>query len=364
MATGPLDYTSGNGFFQGLQGANLYQQAQQQKMATEQMAQQTQAQQQNSALGNAAIDLQIAATQGPDALQAMLQKHSQVISPLGITPETALQTFTQDPQQFMQQAEMVGLKSLGPQVYFSAQRSAQQNAMKLQQEGQIAQQNLGYKYDALKQQSHYQNAQLNQGWQKLGLDAERNRIDLEDKRMNRQLQAGKIDADLQQRQAASIQKKQELVNAFDTQANNISGMLETVAQVKSIDPETFNNMFGLTGNINNAVPWASAAKDGLALLEQMQSQARLMGVIGMKGTGPVSDSEGQAAARAFLAVKPGISAKAAQTAIDNWQKVLDRQVQYLNKQRPTIDRYRSEAQPQQQSPGSYTSKSGINFTVE
>ncbi|STT86328.1 Uncharacterised protein [Klebsiella pneumoniae] len=97
-------------------------------------------------------------------------------------------------------------------------------------------------------------------------------------------------------------------------------------------------MFGFGGTVNSRIPGTESA-DAWSKIEQMQGQARLMGVIGMKGSGPVSDSEGQAAARAFLAINQNMSPKAARAAIDNWQKVLQRQTAYLQKQQPMVDTY-------------------------
>lgn len=331
-----------------LQGLNMQNQQTQRK---------DQQQQQNQSLGNAAIDLQIASMQGPEAVQAALQKHAGAIQTLGVTPDSGMQSYTQNPQQFYQLAGQVGLKSLGPEAYFSAQ----QNQVKLQQTGQIAQANLGYKYDALKQQGAYQQGQLEQGQQKLeqggqalSLTAQKNRADIANKQWELSLKANDNSATAQQKRQESAQKMQEYVGAYESNVNNVSGMLETVNQVKGlgpapaegqpdarIKPDDFDRIFGFGGTVNSMMPGTPSA-DAWSKIEQMQGQARLMGVIGMKGTGPVSDSEGQAAARAFLALNQNMSPKAARAAVDNWQKVLQRQAEYLNKQQPTIDTYRQK----------------------
>lgn len=326
-------------------------------MQNQQAQRRDQQQQQNQSLGNAAIDLQIASMQGPEAVQAALQKHAGAIQTLGVTPDSGMQSYTQNPQQFYQLAGMVGLKSLGPEAYFSAQ----QNQAKLQQTGQIAQANLGYKYDALNQQGAYQQGQLEQGRQKLDqgaqaltLTAQKNRADIANKQWELSLKANDNSATAQQKRQESAQKMQEYVGAYESNVNNVSGMLETVNQVKGlgpapaegqpdarIKPDDFDRIFGFGGTVNSMMPGTPSA-DAWSKIEQMQGQARLMGVIGMKGTGPVSDSEGQAAARAFLALNQNMSPKAARAAVDNWQKVLQRQATYLNKQQPTIDMYRQK----------------------
>lgn len=318
---------------------------------------------QNKMLGNAASDLQLAAITGPQAVQVAAQKHAGALQQLGLTPEAAVQAYQQNPQQFSQYADLIGMHALGPEQYYNLQA----NQQKLQQTGQIAQANLGLKQQQLQQQAQYQSAQTQQGWERLGLDRQKSIIDAQDKRFNQQLQSGKLSADLQKNQTANLQKKQDLVNAYETQANTVSGMLSTVNQVKQIDPETFNGIWGASGMVNRNIPGSGSA-DAWAQIEQMQAQARLMGVVGMKGTGPVSDAEGQAAAAAFLAVKPNMSPEAARKAINNWQSVLQRQVKYLDNQRPTIDRYRSDitgsnqqaAAPTQIQPGH--TESGYTYT--
>lgn len=317
----------------------------------------------NKQIGNAASDLQLAAITGPQAVQVAAQKHAGALQQLGITPEAAVQAYQQNPQQFSQYADLIGMHALGPEQYYTLQA----NQQKLQQTGQIAQANLGLKQQQLQQQAQYQDAQTQQGWERLGLDRQKSIIDAQDKRFNQQLQSGKLSAYLQKNQTANLQKKQDLVNAYETQANTVSGMLSTVNQVKQIDPETFNGIWGASGMVNRNIPGSGSA-DAWAQIEQMQAQARLMGVVGMKGTGPVSDAEGQAAATAFLAVKPNMSPEAARKAINNWQNVLQRQVKYLDNQRPTIDRYRSDiagnnqqaAAPAQIQPGH--TESGYTYT--
>lgn len=315
-----------------------------QQMQNQQAQQAFQSQQQNKLLGSAAMDLQIAAMQGPEAVQAALQRHAQSINSLGVTPESGMQAYTQNPQQFYQMAGMVGLKSLGPEAYFSAQQS--QAAM--QQKGQIAQADLGYKYNALQQQGRYQQGQLDQGQQRLAqgdqqlsLIAQKNQADNANKQLELSMKAGENSAKSQATQQAAVQKMQDYVGAHESNANNVASMYDTVNQVKSIQPEVFDRVFGFGGTVNSRIPGTESA-DAWSKIEQMQGQARLMGVIGMKGTGPVSDSEGQAAARAFLAINQNMSPKAARAAVDNWQKVLQRQTNYLQKQQPTIDTYQQK----------------------
>lgn len=298
-------------------------------------------------LGAASSDLSLAAASGnPQAVLNVAQRHGQVLQGLGIAPEDLATAYQQNPQQVKQYADMLGSHALGPEQYFTMQNKTLERIQQGQyQQGQLqlGAQRVQQGQQQVDQQGQYQRGQLQQGQQRLNLDSEMNRIKTQDLQLQRQMQKGKMDQDWQAKQAASLQSKQGLVDAYDSGMNSLGNMVQTLGQVQQIDPDTFNASFGLSGTINRAIP-GSAERDAYAQIEQMQSQARLMGVIGMKGTGPVSDSEGQAAARAFLALDPKTSAKAARRAIDNWNSVLQRQLAYQKSRQPQIEQYRSQIQ--------------------
>lgn len=289
----------------------------------------------NQAIGNAALDLQLAAQQGPEAVQAALSKNADALGYIGTSPDAVYASYQQNPQQLGQYADLIAMHALGPEQYLSMR----QNDAKLQQTGQLARQNLGYKYDALNQQAKYQNAQIEQGHQRLTQGQQRLGIDAQKMAFDQQGKQDQLTAD---RQAA--------VSSYDEQSGNIANMLSTVNQVlgkdpanpdANIKPEVFDRIFGFGGKTNSLIPGSESA-DAWAKIQQMQAQARQMGVIGMKGTGPVSDAEGQAAAQAFLAINQNMSPGAARAATNNWNRVLQRQANYLRAQKPTIDRYRQQ----------------------
>lgn len=159
MAIGPIDYTSGNGFFQGLQGAGMYQQVQQQKAAAEQAQAEQEAlkafqsdwqtsfgdpqkmtalvakypgqmeaikkgigfqnEQHQMALGNAARDLRIAmATGNPQAVQQAATNHANALGSVGSSPDEIVQQFQQDPNGLAHIVDAVGLNALGAKDYY------------------------------------------------------------------------------------------------------------------------------------------------------------------------------------------------------------------------------------------------------
>ncbi|MBH3133679.1 phage DNA ejection protein [Serratia marcescens] len=291
---------------------------------------------QRNTVGNLAASARLA-SQSPEAMGQWLQKSAGDLTRVGVNPSDVAQMYQQNPAAFGQFVDHLGIASLGPEKYFDLQA----NNAKLQQTGQIAQANLNLGQQRLQQQAAYQQGQLNQGQQQLNLTAQKNQADNANKQLELSLKAGENSAKSQATQQAAVQKMQDYVGAHQSNINNVAGMYDTVNQVKSIKPEVFDRVFGFGGTVNSRIPGTESA-DAWSKIEQMQGQARLMGVIGMKGTGPVSDSEGQAAARAFLAINQNMSPEAARTAIDNWQKVLQRQTAYLQKQQPMVDTYQQK----------------------
>lgn len=304
---------------------------------------------QRNTVGSLAASARLA-SQSPEAMGQWLQKNAGDLTRVGVNPSDVAQMYQQNPSGFGQFVDHLGIASLGPDKYFDLQA----NNAKLQQTGQIAQANLGLGQQRLQQQAHYQQGQLAQGQQQLNLTAQKNQADNANKQLELSLKAGENSAKSQATQQAAVQKMQDYVGAHQSNVSNVSNMLETVNQVKgtapapvegqpdpNIKPEDFDRVFGFGGTANSLIPGSPSA-DAWAKIDQMQGQARLMGVIGMKGTGPVSDSEGQAAARAFLAINQNMSPKAARAAVDNWQKVLQRQADYLQKQQPTVETYQQK----------------------
>lgn len=167
MAISPFDYTSGNGFGQGLQLAGLQQQVQLQKDAVDLAQQQRQSQQQfqkdwqaayssgdpeqlntlvakypgqieaikgaigfrddqhRVALGNTARDLRIAIQSGnPQAIAAAAQKNAGTLATVGSSPEEVLAQFQQDPQNLLHTIDTVGMGALGVKDYYDFQDKA------------------------------------------------------------------------------------------------------------------------------------------------------------------------------------------------------------------------------------------------
>lgn len=296
-------------------------------------------------LGAASSDLSLAAATGdPQAVMNVAQRHASTLQGLGIAPEEIATAFQQNPQQVRQYADMLGSHALGPEKYFTLQNQTLtrlQNGQYQQGQLQLGAQRTQIQQQQADQQAQYQQGQLQQGQQRINLESTFNQAKMFDMQAQRAIQQNKSQADVQAAQQKSLQAKQQLVDAFDSSNNAIANMQTTLQNVQQIPPETFNGMWGVSGAINRNIP-GSPEQAAWNQIEAMQGQARLMGVIGMKGTGPVSDSEGQAAARAYLALTPSTPAKAARQAINNWNAVLQRQAKYQAERQPQIELYRQQ----------------------
>lgn len=330
-----------------------------------------------AALGAAAGDLRVAmATGNPQAVMSAAQKHASTLQSVGSSPDEVATMYQNDPNHLGQLVDAVGMTSLGPQGYYNTQAK---NAQLTQQGSatnatiQLGQQKLQQQYqqnqfDNQFKQQQFQH-QVQQDNTQNGFTAQKVDIQRGDQAIKQQVanQSGQQQSsNIQNQQFQQVQKKQDFVNGYDQQVNSTSGMLTTLNQVKQIDPSTFNGIWGAQGYVNRNLPGSDSA-DAWSQIQQMQAQARQMGVIGMRGTGPVSDSEGQAAAGAFLNLQPSVSPDRARSIINNWQQVLQRQVNYLNSQKSLVDKYRSDVQsysgPQQSSaPQVGQSEGGYTYT--
>ncbi|MBN3043350.1 phage DNA ejection protein [Pectobacterium brasiliense] len=408
MAIGPIDYSGGNGFLQGLRAYSGMQEVQQQRMQAEQAAAQQEAlkafqsdwksaygdpakmdalvakypgqldtiknaigfQDDNHrmALGNAARDLRVAmSSNNPQAIQQAATQHAQTLSSIGSSPQDVMEQLRTNPQGLAQTIDAVGMSALGAKDFYGVQND---RAQRQNDTAKLAEQIRSNRAGEAVQWANVGIAQQN---------ADIRRSELREQALNRQvaregneLRQEQLRQEMASNREKSMQAKTDVVGAYDSQMNQVNNMLDTVNQVKGngtepqqgqpdprIKPEVFDRIFGFGGSVNSMIPGSESA-DAWQKIQQMQGQARLMGVIGMKGTGPVSDSEGQAAAKAFLSINQSMSPNAARAAINNWEQVLRRQEAYLNKQRPTVDRYRSEIDTnnQRQQPASNIQSQG------
>ncbi len=300
-------------------------------------------------IGQAAAELHTAAlSNDPTAVQNAITRNEKPLALAGVTPGEAFNAYNSNPAQFANYANLIGVHALQPKDYYQYQQQQQQ----LGQRGQIAGANIELKRQELNQRGQYQDAQLAQGQQKIDID--RNQLGINQsladvKRLEAQNKANSNSVAGQANQQKLIGTKQTAVSTYDNGLSTLQNSLDAIGAVKQIKPEVFDRVFGFGGKINSSIPGGESA-DAWTEINRLQSQARLMGMQSLRGTGSVTETEGKAAQQALLSINQSMSPKAARKAIDQYFDVLNRAQQGYQKQAPLIDRYRDEI-------NSYTSQS-------
>ena len=75
----------------------------------------------NQVIGPTSVDLRIAAKSGDQSLMVSLQKNAPILNQMGLSSEEAFLSYKQDPKQFDQITDLIGMYALGPEKYFDIQ---------------------------------------------------------------------------------------------------------------------------------------------------------------------------------------------------------------------------------------------------
>ena len=246
---------------------------------------------QRNTVGNLAAGARLAST-SPDSMMSWLKNNAADLQRVGLNPMEVAQTYQQNPKEFGDFADHLGMAALGPEQYFNVQDKIAGNAITMRGQD-ISQQNAAQN-NAVTMRG--QDIQANLGQQRIDLDRESNRINMENKRYERQLQnetnelkrqelQQKIDSNNQ----ALQQKKNDLNSGYKDSINTLTTSMGTLNDIL-LSP-ALKSITGLRGAIPN-IP-GSAAADVQARLDTFKSQAFLSAVAAMKGMGALSDAEGK-----------------------------------------------------------------------
>lgn len=245
---------------------------------------------QRSTVGALAAGARLASS-SPETMGAWLQNNAADLQRVGLSPQDVAQTYQQNPQQFGEFVDHLGMAALGPVDYFNTQDKIAGNAITMR--GQDIGQQTAAQNNAVSMRG--QDIQADLGQQRIDIDRENNRINLENKRYERQLQnetndlkrqelQQKIDSNNQSMQ----QKKNDLNSGYKDSINTLTTSMSTLNDVLN------GNVAGITGKrglIPN-IPGSDAANTQ-ARLDTFKSQAYLTAVQAMKGMGALSDAEGK-----------------------------------------------------------------------
>lgn len=246
---------------------------------------------QRNTVGNLAAGARLAST-SPDSMMSWLQNNAADLQRVGLNPMEVAQTYQQNPKAFSDFADHLGMAALGPDQYFNVQDKIAGNAITMRGQD-ISQQNAAQN-NAVAMRG--QDIQENLGQQRIDLDRENNRINMENKRYERQLQNETNDLKRQELQQkidsnnqALQQKKNDLNSGYKDSINTLTTSMGTLNDILS--SPSLKSITGIRGAIPN-IP-GSAAADVQARLDTFKSQAFLSAVAAMKGMGALSDAEGK-----------------------------------------------------------------------
>lgn len=210
----------------------------------------------------------------------------------GVNPHDVAQMYQQNPRQFGEFVDHLGMNSLGPEKYFDLQDKMQGRQVTMR--GQDLDSQTAARNQAITMRG--QDIQANLGQQRINLDAETNRINNENKRLDRMLSAETNDLkrqEIQSRIAANnqqLQQKQQALNdGYKDGINTLTTSMFTLNDI--VSSPSLKSITGLRGVIPN-VPGSQAA-DTQARLDTFKSQAYLTAVQAMRGMGALSDAEGK-----------------------------------------------------------------------
>lgn len=246
---------------------------------------------QRSSIGTLAAGARLASS-SPEAMQSWLQNNAGELARVGVNPQDVAQMYQQNPRQFGEFVDHLGMASLGPEKYFDLQDKMQGRQVTMR--GQDLDSQTAARNQAITMRG--QDIQANLGQQRINLDAETNRINNENKRLDRMLSAEANDLkrqEIQSRIAANNQKlqqkQQELNDGYKDVINTLTTSMFTLNDI--VSSPSLKSITGLRGVIPN-VPGSQAA-DTQARLDTFKSQAYLTAVQAMRGMGALSDAEGK-----------------------------------------------------------------------
>lgn len=308
----------------------------------------------NKEIGQAAAELRVAGQQGPEAVAAVAQKHAGALSKVGVTPDSAVQAYQKDPNEFGHYSDQVGMAALGPKDYFDVQDKITGNQLTARGQDLNAQNQEANRQVTLRGQN------ISAG--NAAADRQIRMAELQEVRAGRQLQQAKTGLEiqaaqekLQSAQTAKQQAKADTVAAYDSSMDALNNTITTATQVAN--SPGFGNYFGVNLNpLNNTFIPGSPANDTKALNDTLKSQSFLSAITQMKGLGALSDAEGKKITDSVASLSPSMSEAQARKSIQTITETAERGMMRLRqKQGAQVEQYRAELNPpavQQQPPAS------------
>lgn len=229
----------------------------------------------------------VAISQGPEQAAQFVRQNAPALQAMGIDPQRALQAATSDPDGFRRSVQALHLASNTSKDQLDYAKETMKNTTTIRGQdldaaAKAADRNL--KYIGL--QTERLNAQTSQ---------ERNDIE----RAKYSQQSAKMQQD-------QLNTKRDFLQTYETTLAPIDTAIDQANRL--LERKDLGFVTGINGLGNRA--WSTATGGGDATAEimnqlnQLKDQARVAGIQSLRGTGPVTEAEGRAAAQALINADP------------------------------------------------------------
>ncbi|QQV88622.1 DNA transfer protein [Kosakonia phage Kc237] len=271
----------------------------------------------------------VALSQGPQAAQQFVQQNAPALKSLGIDPDQAYQAAAGDPEGFRRSVQALHLASNTTKDQLDYAKEIMKNNTAIRGQDLIAASN--------------------------GADRNLKYIGLQTQRLNTQIAQAKNDIErdklLQQQgkmQQDQLNTKRDFLQTYETTLTPINTAIDQAKRL--LERKDLGMVTGNLGAINRG--WSSATGGGDATAEimnqfnQMKDQARVAGIQSLRGTGPVTETEGRAAAQALINADPRtMSAQQMKDVMTRYVDALTRGKEAITKsQGGRVEAYRREVQ--------------------
>lgn len=315
---------------------------------------------QRETVGNLAAAARLASS-SPEAMGAWLQNNAADLQRVGLDPAEVAQTYQQNPQQFGEFVDHLGMAALGPVDYFNTQdkmagrvidRDKLAEQVRSNQAGEALQAR-GQDITVRGQNISAQNAALSREIQ---------RAELQDKVLDRQIarESNQIKLDELKQKQVDVRQKADVARA-DRQAaaqgavDTFSTALDSLGEI-----EQSPGLAKAVG-VRSAFPTVpgSDAANFEARLDTFKAQTFLPMVASLKGMGALSDAEGKKLSDAVGALSPKMSEDAFRSSIGKIKTQLENKLGTVKKQ---FDYQEPASQPQAQAQSQPSQQQSTGFS--
>ncbi|ENR0084539.1 phage DNA ejection protein [Escherichia coli] len=324
---------------------------------------------QRNSIGTLAAGARLAAS-SPEAMQSWLQNNAKELTRVGVDPNNVAQMYQQNPSGFGEFVDHLGMSALGPNDYFNVQdKMAGRQLEKGRLDESIRQADM----ENARGWANIQNAQLDRA-QRAQMHNDNVALKLQELGMKQQ-ESGKIDPKLVRDLNSDINGFSKNYSAMRSAADNLQalGKRNTPAAqlgmifnyMKSLDPQSVvregeqvqvKRTDGIFGTLGNYVSQLSNGK--MLNNEQVQDLINTSKLMANTEGEKFNQQMDDYLSTYGDSLPSGLTKQLQSRKAKLYEDIQQPAQQQSNNQQPT------NTQQQQSQSGSYTSKSGIQFTVE